>query len=367
MSQNNETPILILSLLITVALIGGGFWWFSKNFRGFNQNQTNNPQPNNSNLGNSNSSLATPPVSTSSGQSEELSAAKFADVKNVPTGLFNYGGSTSWAPIRLIVDSAIQKERPEFRLRYVQPPSSSNPGSGPGIQSLIDGQLAFAQSSRPVLDTELKRAKERGFDLKQIPVAIDGLAVAVNPNLNVPGLTIEQLKSIYTGKITNWNQLGGSNTPIKAYSRRIEDGGTVELFVQDILGGQAIAPNVEYVRTTTEALQKVAASPGSIYFASAPEVVPQCSIKPLPLGRSQGQYIAPYQEPLILPSECSSKRNKLNIEAFQSGTYPITRNLFVVVKQNLATEQRSGDAYANLLLTQQGQELITQAGFVKIR
>ena len=87
----------------------------------------------------------------------------------------------------------------------------------------------------------------------------------------------------------------------------------------------------------------------------------------MPLGRTQGQYIAPYQDPFVLPSECPGKRNKLNIEAFQSGKYPITRNLFVVVKQNDQIEQQAGVAYANLLLTEQGQELIFQAGFVKIR
>ncbi len=367
MSQKDETPILILSLLITVGLIAGGFWWFSKNGRGFNQNQANKSQPNNTGSNETSGSPATPPVSTSSAQSAQASGTTFASVKNVPAGLFNYGGSTSWAPIRLTVDSSILQQRSEYKLRYVQPPGGSNPGSGPGIQSLIDGQLAFAQSSRPILDTEFNRAKQRGFDLKQIPVAIDGMAVAVNPNLNVPGLTIEQLRSIYTGKVNNWNQVGGSNTPIKAYSRRVEDGGTVELFVQDVLGGQALGSNVEYVSTTTQALQKVAASPGGIYFASAPEVVPQCTIKPIPLGRKPGQYVAAYQEPLLIGSECKNKRNKLNIEAFQSGNYPITRNLFVVVKQNLAIEQEAGDAYANLLLTQQGQDLITQAGFVKIR
>jgi len=112
----------------------------------------------------------------------------------------------------------------------------------------------------------------------------------------------------------------------------------------------------------------VAGSLSGIYYSFCPRiVVPQCSIKPLPLGRTQGQYITPYQEPLVLPSECPSKRNKLNIEAFQSGKYPITRNLFVVVKQNNQIEQQAGVAYANLLLTEQGQELIFQAGFVKIR
>ncbi len=348
MSQKNETTILVLSILITVGLIAGGFWWFTKK-SGVNLNTINS------------GSTKTPQAA-----SEQPSGNTFTSVQDVPTGLFNYGGSTSWAPIRLVVDPAIQAARPELRLRYVEP-SNASPGSGTGIQSLIDGQLAFAQSSRPVLDQELSRAQQRGFSLKQIPVAIDGLAVAVNPNLNISGLTIDQLKSIYTGKINNWSQVGGPNIPIKPYSRRIADGGTVELFVQDILGGQPFSSNVEFISTTTQALQKLAGSPGSIYYASAPEVIPQCSIKALPLGRTQGQYISPYQEPSVLPSECPGKRNKLNIEAFQSGKYPITRNLFVVVKQNGQTEQQAGVAYANLLLTEQGQELISQAGFVKIR
>ncbi|MBD2296172.1 PstS family phosphate ABC transporter substrate-binding protein [Anabaena sphaerica FACHB-251] len=353
MSQKNETLVLVLSLFTTLLLIGGGFWWFTKKST-VDLNTIVNSQSNSSSSSNQNQ------------QSVQAQGTTFATVQNVPTGLFNYGGSTSWAPMRLAIDPAIQAARPEFRLRYVQP-SNAAPGSGTGIQSLIDGQLTFAQSSRPVLDEELSRSQQRGFKLNQIPVAIDGLAVAVNPDLNIPGLTIDQLKSIYTGKINNWQQVGGPNLPIKAYSRRISDGGTVELFVQDILGGQAFSSQVEFVSTTTQALKKVADSPGGIYYASAPEVVPQCSIKPLPLGRAAGQYIAPYQEPFILPNQCPDQRNQLNIKAFQSGKYPITRNLFVVVKQNGQTEEQAGVAYANLLLTEQGQELITQAGFVKIR
>ena len=76
--------------------------------------------------------------------------------------------------------------------------------------------------------------------------------------INIPGITVDQLRSIYTGKITNWSQVGGPNIPIKPYSRRISDGGTVELFVQDVLSGQAFSSNVEFVSTTTQALQKVA-------------------------------------------------------------------------------------------------------------
>ena len=93
-------------------------------------------------------------------------------MENVPAGLFNYGGSTSWAPIRESVDTKIQEEQKDFRLRYVQP-LDSTAGSSSGIQMLINGKLAFAQSSRPLLVAELNSAKERGFTLQQIAVAID--------------------------------------------------------------------------------------------------------------------------------------------------------------------------------------------------
>ena len=359
MSQKNEAVALVSALLITTALLAGGFWWFTRksgfDLGGLTGSQTNNPS---SGTDETNSTPRPTPRQTNS--------ESFASVQNVPSGLFNYGGSTSWAPIRLAIDPAIQAARPEFRLRYVEPTSGS-PSSGSGIRMLLDSRLAFAQSSRPFTDQELTRAQQRGFGLKQIPIAIDGLAVAVNPNLNISGLTIDQLKSIYTGKTTNWKQLGGPDIAIKLYSRPTSDGGTVELFSQDILGGQPFSSNVEFVSTTTQALKKLAGSPGGIYYASAPEVVPQCTIKPLPLGRTPGELVPPYQEPFVPLSQCPGKRNQLNIDAFQAGQYPLTRNLFVVVKQNGQTDEQAGDTYAKFLLTEQGQELITTAGFVRIR
>ena len=122
---------------------------------------------------------------------------------------------------------------------------------------------------------------------------------------------------------------------------------------------------MQIVSTTTQALQKLAATPGGIYFASAPEVVPQCTVKPLAIGQLPGQFVPPYQEPLV--TNCPTRRNQLNIQAFQTGSYPITRNLFVVVKQNGGTEQQAGEAYANFLLSDQGQAAIAKAGFVRVR
>ncbi len=162
---------------------------------------------------------------------------------------------------------------------------------------LIRDELAFSQSSRPVLDQEFQQATQRGFKLKQIPVAIDALAVAVNPSLNVSGLTLDQLRAIYSGQIRNWKEVGGPDLAVQPFTRPTEAGGTIELFVEEILKGGKFGGNVQLVSTTTEALRKLATNPGGIYFASAPEVVPQCTVKPLPLGRKAGNLLFPTRNP----------------------------------------------------------------------
>ncbi|MCC5666043.1 substrate-binding domain-containing protein [Nostoc sp. CHAB 5784] len=285
-----------------------------------------------------------------------------------PEGTWFYGGSTSWAPIRQRVDPEIKKAHPQFELRYTDA-INATPGSGTGIRMLLSGQLTFSQSSRPIADREYQQAQQRGLSLKQIPVVLEGLAIAVHPTLQIPGLTLGQIKDIYTGKITNWNQVGGPNLKITAYSRRVEDGGTVEFLVDNVLGKEKLGGNVVYVYDTTDGLRKLASDRGGIYYASAPEVVPQCQIKPLPIAKQGNNFVAPYAEPLIKADQCPNQRNKLNIDAFKKGQYPITRQMFVIVKQNNnnSLEQQAGEAYAKMLLTNQGQKLMNEAGFVRIR
>ncbi|WP_044034260.1 PstS family phosphate ABC transporter substrate-binding protein, partial [Microcystis aeruginosa] len=308
MSQKNEILPLLLTVMVTSAVLGGIAWWL-----------LNKTFPNLNDRSNSSSS------SSSNNQISETLAA----VKNVPEGLFNYGGSTTWAPIRKEVDFIIQQVWPKFRLVYTDP-TAGTPGTGSGIRMLIENQLAFSQASRSLKDEEIQRAQQRGLTLKEVPVAIDGIAIAVHPDLPVSGLTITQLKDIYTGKIRNWRQVGGPNLAIIPYSRRKEDGGTVEFFIDQVLEKADFGDNIQYVYSTTPALRKVSQNLGGIYYASAPEVVPQCGIKTLPLGKSENKLVAPYQEPSIPSSQCPQKRNQLNELAFQKGEYPITRRLFVI-------------------------------------
>jgi phosphate transport system substrate-binding protein len=291
---------------------------------------------------------------------------RFTQVQNVPTGLFSYGGSTAWASIRLMVDPIIQAERREFRLRYLQP-EDDPVGSSSGIKMLLDGRLSFAQTSRPLLNEEHRFAEERGLKLEQIPVAIDGVAIAVNPSLDIPGLTLDQLRSIYSGKVTNWQEVGGPNLDILPYSRPLSADGTAEFFIKDILQGQEFGQTVKFIYTTTQALRVLADTPGAVYYASASEIVPQCTVKAVSVGRQIGNLISPYQLPVNPSQQCLEKRNQINIQAFQAGQYPLTRNLYVVLNRNGRAEEAAGQAYTNFLFTAQGKELIQSAGFVNIR
>ncbi len=351
MASKNETPVLIASLLITAGLLGGGYWWLMRrsdvdigNLPGLED--TAPPASESPSAGEPNASSVT------SSQTVQL-----RDVTAVPTGLFNYGGSTTWAPVRGLVDPVIQ--------RYTDP-IGAPPGSGTGIEMLLNNQLSFAQSSRSLKPEERQQAQQQGYALKEIPVALEGLAIAVNPNLPIEGLALTQVRDIYLGNITNWSQVGGPNLPITPISRSVE-GGTVEFFVSTVLGGASLPATVTTANTTTQALRLVSDTPGAIYYASAPEVVGQCTVKPIAIGRQANQLVKPYIEPYVPSANCPAQRNQINGDVLRSGEYPLTRRLFVIVREDGSTDQQAGEAYANLLLTQQAQALLNQAGFIGIR
>ena len=340
-SRNEALIQLIRGLLIgkalTLVVIGGLFWWLVRiNVFSFNYYAADKAE-----------------IASATG------ASTFENT-DVPSGSFNYGGSTAWAPIRQLVDAQIQSAYPQMQLRYINPANGS-PGSSTGIRMLLAGELDFAQTTRPLTDAELAIARRKGLALEQRAVGIDGIAVVVNHSLNVPGLTIDQLQQIYRGVFTNWRQVGGPDLPITPFSQSSEAADTA-IFSANSL--PSFGSNVQYVYSTTEALRKVNSIPGGLYYASARGVVPQCSVKPLPLGRTATQLIPPYREPLVAPEQCPRQRNQLNTTVLKNGSYPIVTNLFVVIKQNQSQEQQAGTAYANLLLSDQGQEAIKQAGFV---
>lgn len=119
---------LVVGELITIIIIGGLWLWLRPRL------QIDN-------------ATFSKPISQGTNTTSSRSSSTFQTITNVPIGSFKHGGSTAWASIRPLVDAQIQNVRPEIQLRYVDPTSSS-PGSGSGIQMLLDG-VDFVESSRP--------------------------------------------------------------------------------------------------------------------------------------------------------------------------------------------------------------------------
>ncbi len=352
--SKSEIPALIVALGLTAALIGGGVWWLrgSGIFGGTGSSPDATSQPTDT------------PIDVSETSDVQSAPNVFGQVADVPNGQFEYGGSTTWAPVRGAVDPLIQQAFPSFDLVY-KDPSAQNPGSGAGIQMLIDGELDFAQSSRPLTAEEKQQAQQKGLSLQEVPVAIEAVAIATNPNLSIPGLTLTQLKDIYTGSITNWNQVGGPDLAVVPASRG-DVGGTVQFFQDAVLEGEDFTASIKRLPNTTEALRFVGDTPGAIYFASASEVVGQCTVAPIPIGTSAQQLVAPYKEPYVPPQDCPTRRNGINLSALAAKTYPLTRPLYVVFS-DAGQSSQAGKAYAQLLQTEEGQSLLDQVGFVPLR
>ncbi|MEO1684580.1 MAG: substrate-binding domain-containing protein [Cyanobacteria bacterium J06631_12] len=346
MSQSkNEVPALIATLVVTAAIVGGAVWWL-KDRVSFGP-----------------SARSEISEQTASGRANGSQPA-FAAVENIPSGQFFYGGSTTWAPIRGILLPQIRQAWPSFFLEYKEDPARAA-GSTVGIQMLMAGDLNFAQSSRPLTEAEEQQAAQQGIALEALPVALEAVAIATHPDLPIPGLTLTQLKDIYLGSLTNWQQVGGPNLAIVPVSRGTE-GGTVQFFQERVLGGQDLSPSVQMSNSTTAALRLVGETPGAVYFASAPEVVGQCTIAPLPIGVSPRQLVAPYQAPYVPPEECPAKRNRIDLGVFQRQDYPLTRPLYVVIRKDSQAAEQAGLAYAQIFKTEEGKRILNQAGFVAL-
>ncbi|MEM9006065.1 MAG: PstS family phosphate ABC transporter substrate-binding protein [Cyanobacteria bacterium P01_F01_bin.86] len=305
--------------------------------------------------------------STTQSANEVSIASSISHVEPVPVGRYSYGGSATMVPIRQEIEPVVKETFPKFQLRYTNPANTA-PSSGLGIRLLVSGTLSFSDSSRPIRPAEYETANQKGFELQQIPIAIDGIAIVVHPELNINGLTIQQLSDIYQGRVTNWSEIGGPDLEIQPFSMSPSTSGTASFFVKTILDDAAFGANIKIINETTPTLRKLIETPGSIYYASASLVVPQCSVKTLPIASAEGRpFVPPYQTPPVNIDDCPQRRNQLNLETFRNGTYPLTRRLFVVIKKDGLNDELAGQAYGNILLSTEGQTLIEEAGFVRIR
>ncbi|MDB9493115.1 phosphate ABC transporter substrate-binding protein [Spirulina major CS-329] len=276
MTQKNETLPLILALLVTAGILGGGIWFFTQR-TGSNLIPTpdtaTNPNP---------ADGAAPPTNGTASNS-------FPVPSEVPAGTQLWiDGSTSMAKINAALTN-------RFKTQF---PSASTTiqaqGTSKGIESLIAGQIDLAASSRPLT------AAEQNQDLQTVPVAPDQLAFVVSvDNPYRGGLTQAQIQGIYTGQITNWSQVGGPDQPIRALNRPAVSG-TYATFKEMVLGGQeASGSNVVTMERdeTTGMLQQLQMN--GIGYATAAQVENQQTVRVVPINNFNPSDPAyPYQRTL---------------------------------------------------------------------
>jgi len=279
-------------------------------------------------------------------------------IKDVPQGTFWYGSSIPFSPLHTPeILNVLTQAFPKFQTIYKEPPAYTKPGSSTSITMLLDGTVSFAELSRPLKDSEYIKAKERGVTLKQIPIASDGIVFFVHPSLPVDKLTINQVRKMILGKITNWQQVGGPNLSVVpfVFDPKIAPSTLRLLFEEPEL--EQFSSEAQYVRDYTDAIRKVSTTLGSISYASAAIIVNQHSVEPIALAQGDSSdYINPFTE-----------RREINTKALQSGNYPLTRRFFIGIRRDGTIDEQAGLAYSNIWLSKPGQKLIKKAGFIPIK
>lgn len=273
-----------------------------------------------------------------------------SQVREVPGGLFSYGGALYFASLVAHgFNDAIFQEHPNFSLRYTKPRDNNNSYTK-GIEMLLDGELSFAFNGRPLIDQEYSKARLRDIKLQQVPIAMDAIVFFSNNKISVNGLSLDQIKRIFNGKVTNWLELGGDDLPITPVLLSPED-----LEILELKKKSFIAQKTQYVANHTLALRKVIATPGAISFASSSLVQDQKLIKILDLAvENSSHFFSPFIS------------GKPNLAIYENGDYPLTRRLFLVIRQDGTPDYLAGKAYAQMLLSKQGQTIVEASGLVPL-
>ncbi|MBR8835842.1 MAG: substrate-binding domain-containing protein [Stigonema ocellatum SAG 48.90 = DSM 106950] len=335
-------PYVFLLLIALVFLIFGWFgYYYGREYRMLTTSSNLNSSSDKS--------------SSDSGSSDIRLYNSIKEVPKVPEGTFNYGGAVLFASITASgAHQAMTNAHPGFYLVYTEP-AYGNPGNSRSVTMLLNGELSFAQIGLPLTDIEYSKAKERGFNLEQVPVAIDAIVAFTHRDLSIPGLSVDQLQDIYKGKITNWRQLGGPNLPIVPFARP-----KVATLLHVLLGPEVnqVSPRVQYIRDYTDAIRQVASTPGAISFGGSGPLVGQQMIRSLPLAKVDSQK---YVQPFI------DEGKRINAAAMKDGTYPMIRRLYIAIRRDGKIDEQAGVAYTNMLLSKEGQQFVEKAGFLPLR
>lgn len=244
-------------------------------------------------------------------------------------GSINAGGSTSVEKAAKAALEEFVALNPEVTFEY------DATGSSAGIKNVKDGTYKLGFSSR-----ELKEEETQGSEYKTI--ALDGIALVVNPNNKIENITLEQIKGIYTGEIKNWSELGGADAEIVVVSR--ENGsGTRSAFEEIAKIGELL---------TEKAIIKSGNGEVASYVAGEPNAIGYTSFVTLEANKDK---IKGFQVESIKPE----------IANVQNQTYKLSRPFIMIYDSSKINEAEK--AFIDFLFTEEGQDILEEAGAIKIK
>lgn len=216
-------------------------------------------------------------------------------------------------------------------------------GSGTGISAMINGTADLANSSRQMKDEEIAQAKAQGIEVEEHIVGLDGIAVIVNPGNPVSELTTQQLSDIFTGKVTDWSQVGGSAGPIVILSRE-SNSGTHVFFKEHVLNNQEYSPQALLMPSSQAIFEEVKQNGNSIGYVGMGYV--QDGVKAVKVSKDGGAAVTP------------------SIETVQSSEYPISRPLYIYSRQDASLAALD---FINWIKSEEGQAIILELDFVPLK
>jgi phosphate transport system substrate-binding protein len=253
-------------------------------------------------------------------------------------------GSDTIVNLALAWAEAYQKINPNVRI------SVTGGGSGTGLAALINGTADIANASRAIKPEEIQQAKQNNITPNEIQIARDAIAVIVNPENPVSQLTLQQISDIYSGKITNWKEVGGEDRPIVLVSRETNSG-THVFFLENVirLGNSKdktlFSPDTLLLPSSEGIMDEVKQNPNAIGYDGLGYVT--SDVKKIAVAVKAG-------DPYILPS----------IDSVNAGTYAVARPLFMYTNGEPTGAIKD---YLDWILGPDGQKIVVDLGFVPLK
>lgn len=222
-------------------------------------------------------------------------------------------------------------------------------GSGTGIAALINGTVDIANASRKMKDKEIAAAQENGIEPVEFTVAIDALAVIVHPDNPVSELTIDQLSGIFTGRITNWQEVGGNDASIIILSRETNSGTHVYFLEQVVRKGDKENEDIF--------------APQTLLMPSSVGITSELRRNPNAIGYDGLGYVTEHEKVIAVATDKDSPYVIPSVETGADGSYPIARGLYMYT----AGEPTDIIAeYLEWIQGSKGQTIVAKLGFVPL-